>query len=191
MAEVKTQKDVGISDQEIVKLCLDKRSSEKGFRILVENYREKVYWTVRRMVIDHDESDDVVQGVFISIWKNLKKFRGDAALSTWIYRIAVNETLNHLRTRKRKQMFMPLEGVERKLESVLDEDALFTGDKIQALLQKAISQLPARQRMVFNMRYFDEMTYEQASEILGTSVGALKASYHFAVKKIEDFISRH
>jgi RNA polymerase sigma-70 factor (ECF subfamily) len=139
------------------------------------------------MVIDHDDADDLVQEVLIKVWQGLDDFRGDSRLFTWIYRIATNECLNHLR-KKRMKLFIPWEDVEHKLSQALPSDPYFQGDDIQLRLQQAILKLPAKQRLVFNMKYFEDMTYEDMSEVLSTSVGALKASYHFAVKKIEKFL---
>ena len=139
------------------------------------------------MVIDHDDADDLVQESFLKIWKNINSFREDAQLYTWIYRIATNECLNFLR-KKKNRYFIPIHDVSKELASKLDSGNLMDGDEINVRLQKAILKLPDKQRMVFNMKYFDEMKYEEISEITDTSVGALKASYHHAVKKIEEFL---
>ena len=142
------------------------------------------------MVIDHDDADDLVQETFIKVWKNLNQFRHDSKLYTWIYRIATNETLSFLKKKKRKYL-LPINDYENQLAKNLEDDNFFTGDEIQLKLQKAILSLPEKQRLVFNMKYFDEMTYEEISEVFGTSIGALKASYHFAVKKIENNLKNH
>ena len=139
------------------------------------------------MVIDHDDADDVTQDVFIKIWKNLPGFRNDAQLYTWMYRIATNECITFLNKKKQKNN-VPLDEVDYELSDTLASSDQFSGDKIQMKLQQAILTLPDKQRLVFNMKYFDDMKYEDMSEVLGTSVGALKASYHLAVKKIESFI---
>jgi len=178
------------SDKEILEMILVKESCNYGFNLLVRKYRKQIYWHVRRIVIDHDDSDDVVQNTFIKIWKNINKFREESKLFTWIYRIATNEALNFLK-RKRQKLFIPLVDVEEKLSNSLSDDIYFNGDEIQLKLQKAILQLPEKQRLVFNMKYYDEIKYEDMSEILNTSVGALKASYHIAVKKIEKIISEN
>jgi RNA polymerase sigma-70 factor (ECF subfamily) len=178
------------SDSKILELFHDPESSHYGFNLLVRKYQKQVYWLVRRMVIDHDEADDLVQETFIKVWRNLKNFRNDAQLYTWIYRIATNETLGFLKTKKR-MLFMPLVDYESKLADKLEDDNFFSGDEIQLKLQKAILKLPAKQRLVFNMKYFDELKYEEMSRILGTSVGALKASYHIAVKKIENSLKEY
>lgn len=160
-----------------------------GFNLLVRAYQQKVYWHVRKMVIDHDDADDVTQEVFIKVHRNIDGFREDARLFTWIYRIATNECLNFIQ-RKRRRFFLPIGDVESELSGKLDTMSSLNGDEIQLKLQKALLTLPTRQRMVFNMKYFDDMTYEDISEITKTSVGALKASYHHAVKKIEEFLKR-
>ena len=178
------------SDKEILEMILVKESCNYGFNLLVRKYQKQIYWHVRRIVIDHDDSDDVVQNTFIKIWKNINKFREESKLFTWIYRIATNEALNFLK-RKRQKLFIPLVNVEEKLSNSLSDDIYFNGDEIQLKLQKAILQLPEKQRLVFNMKYYNEIKYEDMSEILNTSVGALKASYHIAVKKIEKMITEN
>jgi len=140
------------------------------------------------MVIDHDDTNDLVQEVFIKVWKNIEKFREDAKLYTWIYKIATNECLTFL-TKKKKRFFLPIVDVENELSAKIDTNASITGDEIQLKLQKALLKLPDKQRIVFNMKYFDEMKYDEIAEITNTSVGALKASYHHAVKKIEEIIN--
>ena len=178
------------SDKEILEMILVKESCNYGFNLLVRKYQKQIYWHVRRIVIDHDDSDDVVQNTFIKIWKNINKFRDESKLFTWIYRIATNEALNFLK-RKRQKLFIPLVNVEERLSNSLSDDIYFKGDEIQLKLQKAILQLPEKQRLVFNMKYYNEIKYEDMSEILNTSVGALKASYHIAVKKIEKIITEN
>ena len=142
------------------------------------------------MVIDHDDADDLTQEVFIKVWKNLASFRQDAQLYTWIYRIATNECLNFL-SAKRRKFFLPLNDVAAELSQKLDASPTQDGDEILKKLQKALLHLPDKQRLVFNMKYYDELKYEEISEILGTSVGALKASYHHAVKKIEEYLNNN
>lgn len=142
---------------------------------------------IRRMVVDHDDTDDLVQETFIKIWKNLRNFRAESNLYTWIYRIATNETLSFLQKRKRKYLFTTID-YNSKLSKNLEDDNYYNGDEIQLKLQKALLTLPDKQRLVFNMKYYDDLKYKEMSGILGTSVGALKASYHIAVKKIEKSI---
>lgn len=153
----------------------------------MDTYQEKVYWIIRRMVLDHDEASDISQEVFVKVWKNLSKFKGDSKLYTWIFRIATNETLTHLRKKKRR-FFIPIIDVEHELASNLESDQYYSGDEIQMKLQKAILTLPEKQRLVFNMKYFEEMKYKDISAVLDISVGGLKAQYHHAVKKIENIL---
>lgn len=177
-----------IADEELLRLFREESSRNMAFNLLVKKYQKRLYSIIRRMVIDHDDADDVVQNTFIKIWSALDGFRSDAQLYTWMYRIATNESLSFLR-KKRSAFFIPMINVEYKLSQRLESDQQFSGDKVQLKLQKAILRLPEKQRLVFNMKYFEEMKYEDMSEVLGTSVGALKASYHHAVKKIEQFIT--
>ncbi len=156
--------------------------------MLVGAYQQRVYWHVRKMVIDHDDADDITQEVFIKIHKAIDTFREDSQLFTWIYRIATNECLNFL-NKKRRRFFLPIEDISGQLSSKIDSSNDITGDEIQKKLQKALLQLPDKQRLVFNMRYYDDLSYEDISEITNTSVGALKASYHHAAKKIENFLT--
>ncbi|HEK21926.1 RNA polymerase sigma factor [Mucilaginibacter sp.] len=174
-------------DEEILSKFRDEKTRNEAFNILLKKYQQKIYWHVRRMVIDHDDADDITQDVFIKIWKNLPGFRNDAQLYTWMYRIATNECITFLNKKKQKNN-VSLDDVDYELADTLLSSDQFTGDKIQMKLQQAILTLPDKQRLVFNMKYFDDMKYEEMSEVLGTSVGALKASYHLAVKKIENFI---
>ena len=156
--------------------------------MLVRVYQQRVYWHVRKMVIDHDDADDLTQEVFIKVHKAIDKFREDAQLYTWIYRIATNECLTFL-NKKRRRFFLSLEDVDNELSVMIDSAPDLGGDEIQKKLQKAVLKLPDKQRLVFNMKYFDDMSYEDISKITGTSVGALKASFHHAVKKIEDYLT--
>lgn len=177
-----------MEDQELLVKIRDPETKNYGFNLLIRAYQERIYWHIRKMVIDHDDSDDLVQEVFIKVWKNLDKFREDSRLYTWIYRIATNECLNFL-NKKRKRFFIPIHDVAQELSNKLDSGQHISGDEIQMKLQKALLKLPDKQRLVFNMKYFDEMKFNEISEITGTSVGALKASYHLAVKKIERNLS--
>lgn len=160
-----------------------------GFNLLIREYQQRVYWHVRKMVVDHDDADDLTQEIFIKVHRHIDNFREDSQLYTWIYRIATNECLSFLQKKKRR-FFLPIHDVAAELTSRLDSENHLTGDEVQLKLQKALLKLPDKQRLVFNMKYFDDMSYEDISEITNTSVGALKASYHHAVKKIEDFLSR-
>ena len=178
-----------MNDEEILEKFNLPDSKNWAFQLLVKKYQKKVYYHIRRMVIDHDDTDDLVQETFIKVWKALDKFQGQSALYTWIYRIATNECLNFL-AKKRRRFFIPMVDVEKELQSKVDNDSTITGDEIQKHFQKALLTLPEKQRLVFNMKYFDEMKYEEISEVVGTSVGALKASYHHATKKIEDYINK-
>lgn len=175
-------------DEEILSKFRDEKTRNEAFNLLLKKYQQKIYWHVRRMVIDHDDADDIVQDVFIKIWKNLPGFRNDAQLYTWMYRIATNECITFLNKKKQKNN-VSLDDVDFELADTLSSSDQFTGDQIQKKLQEAILTLPDKQRLVFNMKYFDDMKYEEMSEVLGTSVGALKASFHLAVKKIQAFVT--
>ncbi|MFZ4398784.1 MAG: RNA polymerase sigma factor [Bacteroidales bacterium] len=177
------------TDKDILKAFRDVNSRNYAFNVLVKKYQQSIYYHIRRIVIDHDDTDDLVQNTFIKIFQNLEGFREDAQLYTWIYRIATNEALAFLKT-KRNKYLLPFVDVEQQLSNSLKDNQFFNGDQIQLKLQKAILTLPEKQRLVFNMRYYEEMKYEDMSEVLGTSVGALKASYHIAVKKIEELVTR-
>jgi len=174
------------SDDELLELFRNESTSNKAFSAIVAMYKERLYWHIRKIVIVHEDADDVLQNTFIKAWKGLDTFKGDSQLFTWLYRIATNESINFLK-QKRNRQTTTLEDAEHILSDSLHYDMYFEGDELQRQLQKAILTLPEKQRIVFNMKYFDEMTYEDISEILGTSVGALKASYHHAVKKIKNW----
>lgn len=177
-----------MEDSELIEKLRNEDTRNYAFNLLVRKYQERIYWHIRKMVIDHDDSDDLVQEVFVKIWKYLDNFRGDSQLYTWIYRIATNECLTFL-AKKKKRFFLPLVDVEKELAEHIDNGHHISGDEVQLKLQKALLQLPTKQRLVFNMKYYDDMKYEQIAEITETSVGALKASYHLAVKKIEKILS--
>ncbi len=179
-----------MEDKEILEKFAREESRNVAFNQLVRKYQQKVYWHIRKMVIDHDDADDLTQEVFIKVWKHLANFRQDSQLYTWLYRIATNECLSFLKNKKRK-FFLPLNDVAAELSAKLEQNDHLDGDAIQLKLQKALLKLPDKQRLVFNMKYYDDLKYEEISEILGTSVGALKASYHLAVKKIEDYVTKH
>jgi RNA polymerase sigma factor (sigma-70 family) len=177
-----------MSDEELQALLENPETRRNGFNQLVRKYQQKVYWLVRKMVVDHDDANDITQDVFIKVWGALDKFRGDSKLYTWLYRIASNESINFL-NKKRKRFFIPIYDITNELSEKLEADPTLSGDLIQLKLQKALLTLPEKQRLVFNLKYFEELPYEEISEITGTSVGALKASYHWATKKIEDFLN--
>lgn len=176
-----------MEDSLIIAKFADESTREEAFRLLLKKYQQKIYWHVRRMVIDHDDADDVVQDIFIKVWRNLEKFREDSQLYTWLYRIATNECITFLNKKKQKQSVSLDDESSAYLSDSLADGAYFNGDKAQMKLQQALLTLPDKQRLVFNMKYFEDMKYEEISNVLGTSVGALKASYHLAVKKIENF----
>ncbi|UEG51966.1 sigma-70 family RNA polymerase sigma factor [Mucilaginibacter daejeonensis] len=177
-----------VSDTEILAKFQDERTRNEAFNLLLKKYQQKIYWHVRRMVIDHDDADDLVQDIFIKVWKNLPGFRNDAQLYTWMYRIATNECITFLNKKKQKNN-IPLDDVSYELAESLADSTYLSGDKVQLKLQQALLTLPDKQRLVFNMKYYDDLKYEEMSEILGTSVGALKASFHLAVKKIEAYLT--
>jgi len=178
---------VQVDDAEILRKFQDERTRNEAFNLLLKKYQQKLYWHVRRMVIDHDDADDLIQDTFVKVWKNLPGFRSDAQLYTWMYRIATNECITFLNKKKQKNN-IPLDDVSYELADTLADSSYFNGDQAQLKLQQAILTLPEKQRLVFNMKYYDDMKYEEMSEVLGTSVGALKASFHLAVKKIESFL---
>lgn len=160
------------------------------FEDLVSQYKERLYWHIRRMVISHDDADDVLQNTFIKVYKNLQNFNGESQIYTWLYRIATNESLTFIKKRKRTTQ-IGSEELQESLVANLTSDPYFNGDEAQLTLQKAIDTLPAKQKQVFVMKYFDELQYNEISEILDTSEGALKASYHHAVKKITEYVTEH
>ena len=178
-----------MDDQFIIEKLKFPETRNYGFNLLVRAYQKKVYWLVRKMVIDHDDANDITQEVFVKIHRNISGFREDSKLFTWIYRIATNESLSFLRARRRR-LFLPIHDVERELSGMIDSGMGMDGTEIEKKLQKAILTLPEKQRLVFNMKYFDDLSYEEIAEITGTSVGALKASHHHAVKKIEEYLEQ-
>ena len=178
-----------INEKELIPRLQDPTTRRNAFEEVVKAFGETLYWQIRRMVLDHDDANDLLQNTFIKAWTNLDQFRGDARLSTWLYRIALNECLNFLNKQKAQQN-LSIDDTETSVVNQLESDPYFDGDETQQMFQEAIHTLPEKQRMVFQMKYFDEMKYEDISDILGTTVGALKATYHHAVKKIEDFFNR-
>ena len=174
-------------DSEILQKFADERTRSEAFNLLLKKYQQKIYWHIRRLVIDHDDTDDLVQEVFVKVWKSLAGFRSDSQLYTWLYRIATNESITFL-NRKKLRNNISLDEVSPDLANTLADGTYFNGDHAQMKLQKALLTLPEKQRLVFNMKYYDDLKYEEISSILGTSVGALKASFHLAVKKIEHYL---
>ena len=174
-------------ETKIIHLLQDTDTQKEAFSEIVKQYREQLYWLFRRMVLSHDDANDLLQNTFIKAWVNIGYFRAEAKLSTWLYRIALNECLTFL-NKQQNQNAMLIDDPEATMMDKIEGDSYFDGDETQVLLQKALLTLPEKQRMVFNLKYYQEMKYEEMSEIFGTSVGALKASYHHAVKKIENFL---
>ena len=178
------------TDKEIIALFRDENSKNEAFTALVECYKQRLYWHIRRIVISHDDADDVLQNTFIKVWSGLHSFKEESQLYTWLYRIATNEALGFLR-QKTKSATQSIHPLENQLSKNLESDPYFTGDGLQLKLQQAILTLPEKQRLVFNMRYYDEMPYAEMSQVLETSEGALKASFHIAAKKVEDYLKEH
>ena len=174
-------------DGEILQLIRSEESREQGFLLLVKKYQQRLYWHIRRMMGSHDDTDDVLQNTFIKVWQGLNNFRAESQLYTWLYRIATNEALSYIKKNRRNKT-QSSDDAEREIGTRAVNDSLYTGDEISMKLQKAVLMLPPKQQLVFNMKYFDELKYDEISSILGTSVGALKASYHLAVKKIEKLV---
>jgi RNA polymerase sigma factor (sigma-70 family) len=178
------------TDSELLVQFRDPATKEKAYTTLIKKYQEKLYWHVRRMVVEHDDANDVLQNVLVRVWNALENFREDSQLYTWLYRIATNECLTFLEQQK-KRSSVSLSDVESGLSNKIKADRHFDPNKLEWKLQLAIQHLPEKQRIVFSLRYYEEMPYEQMSKVLETSEGALKASYHHAVKKIEDYILNH
>lgn len=176
-----------LNDNELLTQFRQPETKEKAFTAIIKKYQEKLYWHIRRMVVTHEDTDDVLQNMFIKVWRNLDNFREDSQLYTWLYRIATNESLTFLEAKKRKTS-LSLSDDAAGLENLVRADEHFDANKLEWKLQLAIQQLPEKQRLVFNLRYYDEMPYEEMSRVLDTSEGALKASYHHAARKIEDYI---
>lgn len=177
------------SEEKLVARLQDPRSRNEAFRELLQLYQERLYWQIRNILKNHEDSDDVLQNTFIKIFRNIEKFKGESQLFSWMYRIATNEAITFLNNRAKKQKISSEELQQQIIEN-LENDVYFEGDEIQLKLQKAIATLPEKQQQVFNMKYFQELKYKEISEILGTSEGALKASYHHATKKIEEFLKQ-
>jgi RNA polymerase sigma factor (sigma-70 family) len=174
-------------DKELLIQFKEPSTKERAFTSIIKKYQEKLYWHIRRMVVEHEDANDVLQNMFIKVWNGLENFREDSQLYTWLYRIATNESLTFLEQQK-KRSAISIDGSETGLSNSIKADKHFDANRLEWKLQLAIQQLPEKQRVVFGLRYYDEMPYEEMSRVLETSEGALKASYHHAVKKIEDFI---
>lgn len=178
-----------LTDKDLMALLCDPRTQREGFTELVSQYSQPLYWKIRRIVLDHDDTNDILQNVFLKAWNNLDTFQGKSSISTWLYRIAINEALDFARRQKHVEHVSTDD--DSGLANRLMADDYFDGDETQAQLQQAITQLPDVQRTVFCMKYYDEMKYSEISKVLQTSEGALKASYHLAVKKITDYFKKH
>tara|TARA_B100000929_G_C15416547_1_gene389888 strand:- start:11 stop:553 length:543 start_codon:yes stop_codon:yes gene_type:complete len=176
-----------VSEETLVQQLKQKESSASAFEVLVSTYKKPLYWHIRRIVLNHDDTDDVLQNTFIKVYRNIGGFKGESKLYSWLYRIATNEALSFLKKKAKRNGYTDAELQENIVQN-LQADVYFEGDEIQLKLQKAIATLPEKQKLVFNMKYFQDLKYEEISEILETSVGGLKASYHLAVKKIEAYL---
>ena len=170
-----------------MKRLQDSSTSQEAFRELISDYKERLYWHIRNMVKDHDDADDVLQNTFLKVYRNIHQFKGDSKLYSWIYRIATNEAITFL-NKKARRLQITSEDLQNLIIDNLESDVYFEGDEIKLKLQKAIATLPDKQQQVFNMKYFEELKYREMAEILETSEGALKASYHIASKKIEEYL---
>lgn len=179
-----------VEEQELVSALKSESTKEEAFRKLVSQYKERLYWQIRNMVLDHDDADDVLQNTFIKVFRNIHSFNGDSKLHTWMYRIAANESITFL-NKKAKRNNVTLENVKNEAVRKLETDVYFEGDALQLHFQKAIATLPERQQLIFTMKYFSDRTFEELSEVLDTSVGGLKSSYHIAVKKITEYIKNN
>lgn len=175
------------SDLDLIADLKNEKTRDLAFQKLMNKYKERLYWHIRKMVMDHDDADDILQNTFIKVWRSVDKFREESSLYTWLYRIATNESLTFINSNKRRSM-VPMNDTSEFLMNNLESDVYFDGDDIQLRLQEAILKLPEKQRIVFNLKYFEEMKYEEMSHVLDTSVGALKASFHHAVKKVEEYL---
>lgn len=178
------------NEKETIALLQDPTRQREAFERIVRTYSEQLYWQIRRLVLSHDDANDILQNTFIKAWTNIDYFRGDAKMSTWLYRIALNESLTFL-NKQRANSQLSIDDTDTEMLNKLESDPYFDGDETQKVFIEAIKRLPEKQQMVFNLKYFKEMKYEEIAEILGTSIGGLKASYHHAVKKIETFLEKH
>ncbi len=176
------------NEQDFIKRLRDSQTKESAFRELLQLYKERLYWHIRKIVISHDDADDVLQNTFIKVYRSIDRFKGDSKLFSWMYRIATNESITHI-NKNAKRQHISNEEYQNNAINNLTADVYFEGNDIQIKLQKAIATLPQKQQQVFNMKYFDDLKYKDMAEILDTSEGALKASYHLAVKKIENYLT--
>ncbi len=174
-------------DRDLIADLKQENKRELAFHTLIKTYQERLYWHIRKIVMNHEDADDILQNTYIKVWKSIGNFREESSLYTWLYRIATNESITFLNSKKRKSV-LPLNDVSDYLMDNLTSDPYLEGDKIQLKLQEAILKLPEKQRIVFNLKYFEEMKYDDMAQVLDTSVGALKASYHHAVKKVEEYL---
>ena len=177
-----------IQENQFINALKNPDTQETAFNKLLSDYKERLYWHVRKIVIDHNDADDVLQNTFLKVFENINNFKGNSSIYTWMFRIATNESLNYINKKAKKLGVSNEEWIVKKSDK-LESDPYFEGGEIELKLQKAISRLPEKQRIVFNMRYFEEMKYKKISEILRKSEGGLKASYHHAVKKIKTFLN--
>lgn len=177
-------------EQEFIRQLLDPRTQQAAYEQLVKNFQRPLYNHIRSMALDHDDTDDILQNTFVKVFRNLHGFKGESKLFSWVYRIATNEAISFLKQKKKRGGLSNLDAQQRVVDNI-PTDSWYDGDEIQVKLQKAVALLPEKQQLVFKMRYYQEIPYEELSEILGTSTGALKASYHHAVKKIEDYINKN
>lgn len=177
-------------EQALISRLISEKTKESAFKELLVLYKERLYWHIRKIVVTHDDADDVLQNTFIKVYRNIHSFKGESKLFSWMYRIATNEALSHLK-QNAKLKSITSEELQEQVISNLEADVYFEGDEIQLKLQKAVATLPEKQRLVFNMKYFDDLKYSEVSEILETSEGALKASYHIAVKKIQNYLTNN
>lgn len=175
-------------EQKLIDELRNEATKQAAFRLLVRQYKERLYWHIRKIVLDHDDADDILQNTFIKVWRNIDQFRAESGLYTWLYRIATNESLTFLNQKKKKTFGGSDDELNEYLVENVHADPHFSGDELQLRLQEAIARLPEKQRLVFNMRYYDDLKYQDMEKILDTSEGALKASYHHAVRKISDYL---
>jgi len=177
------------SEKRLVTALQNPKTQDVAFRELMALYKERLYWHIRNIVKTHDDTDDVLQNTFVKVYRNIRNFKGDSKLYSWLYRIATNESITHINKMAKHQQ-VRVEDIQHQLAASLHADSYYNGDEIQAKLQMALAKLPQKQQLVFNMKYYEDMKYTDISDVLGTSVGALKASYHHAVKKIENYLTK-